>query len=475
MDNPTDQLIEEALTAIKRGELTPEMGPTRYRADWVKMEPHIQMALKLEKNGQTFKAQLPPLNLDRAWRKIELGIGKTTVTPSADSGANPGLSPTTPDRTVVLSPGPGPVSKPKPPAKLADWRRRPLSWAAALALFVTISFGSVAGIAQAADPGDSLYDFKLWLEDAGQVLDFSAEEKAQAALNFADHRLAEIEKLSKSGRFEYIGLVLNKYDGAITKVKASSPTLNSNELQVLVSQQSRLTQLKGTLTSLPAGPKVVQTLDHANKQIDSLNPTPVPTTTTIPTVSPAPTTEVPVTPSITTKTTTSATTIPTTPGVTTPATTAPVNPEKTTALTSALTPVPVPTTLANSPSNSNSDQNNNAGQNQNTDQGQNNSKPVLPVKPATPVSNPVTQNDIVKTQPPRVDPPKPPDTPQSQDIVNTPPKTELPKTNPTPKNDKGNGNKDKGGGNNGNSDNSNNGGSKGKGNDNGNKNKGGNK
>ena len=293
MDTPTSRIIEEAVAAIKRGEVSLATGADRYGKTWAEIEPQVRLELTLDKAAQTFKTSLPPLDLDRMWGKIEQGMGQNRATSAADSGSLPGVEANPFDLPKITVPATiksaTPARPAKLPIKLSNWRRKPLSWAAAFLIFLTVSFSSAAGIAQAAEPGDNLYDFKVWLDGAGQAFALSADNKAQAALSYADHRLNDIEHAARQGRLQYIPAVVDKYGDAIETARQSANNSWSQEQRlVLEQQQAKLTEIKNTLPANPEAVSVGQDLDQARMKL--VMPPPPQSSQAMPTATPTLTT-----------------------------------------------------------------------------------------------------------------------------------------------------------------------------------------
>ena len=266
MDKPNDQLVEEVVAAIKRGDVTLETAPARYSSEWSEIEPQVRFVFTLEAAAQSFKAGLPTFNSTQTWQKIEQGLGTASTNTSADSGSTPA------DEQAMVTPVvPVESIKPKAPLKLSRLKRTPLRWAAAFLLLAILGFGSAAGVAQAASPGDGLYDFKVWLDTSGSWFAFTPEAKAQANLTFADHRLGEIEQLTQQGRFQYIGQVINLYNGAIDAVETQGTNLTATQQQTLAAQHGRLLKIKETLVINPQASEAEKAVDQADQKIVTNN------------------------------------------------------------------------------------------------------------------------------------------------------------------------------------------------------------
>jgi hypothetical protein len=130
--------------------------------------------------------------------------------------------------------------------------QKALAWAAAFCLFSFISLVSLAGVANASEPGDPLYGTKLWLDRAGQVFAFSNQDKVTAILNYAGHRSEEIQWLIDHNQFDYIPSVVWDYQQALnTAIARGNNSLTTAQYDLLIAQQTRFQQLTGQLEQKP--------------------------------------------------------------------------------------------------------------------------------------------------------------------------------------------------------------------------------
>jgi hypothetical protein len=106
-------------------------------------------------------------------------------------------------------------------------RRKPIMQ---LIVIVTLLFSLVSGgsvlASENAIPGDFLYKVKLFVEEARLVLT-GEEKEVELYLQFAEKRLREVESLAERGRFEGIGVALDRFenhiDGATRSIPAERP------------------------------------------------------------------------------------------------------------------------------------------------------------------------------------------------------------------------------------------------------------
>ncbi len=398
MDETTDILIEQAVAAIKSGQATLETCAARYGENWAEIEPSVRLSLKLTEAGQAFKAQLAPPNLSKMWASFQAEIEPELSPAVADSSQNPGL---------LIMPTPIATAKSKLPVRLSDWRRKPLAWVAGLLIFSILSFGGVSGVAQAAQPGDGLYDFKLWLDGAGLLLAGSPQEKAAEELKFAERRLEEIEQQAQKGNLDRVEIAITKYNEALNKaIELNGGKLSQTQFNTLTKQRDRLVDTNHTLTG-----KAANTSKSAKPQrkLEEL----ITQISTVPSITPEPSTTAPVTTvSATTTPAFSPGTTPASPGYTAlPITTAlpTVTPEPT------ATPAPVSTSTPVPPSAT--------------------PEPVATLAPvSTPAPDPTNTSAPVRT----VAPVRPTATPVPPTATPVPAPTLAPAPTPTPDTDKGN-------------------------------------
>jgi hypothetical protein len=330
LEKPTSQLVEEAVLAVKQGEINLETGGSRFGAAWPEIKGEVALILDLEKAGQSFKTALPTFNLDKTWSRILPDLTLVEILPVMGSEANPD-QPAQPNILKVtrppsqVSPAPGPTTAVKEPISLAArkpaWKkwRKPLAWVAGIALIVALSLGSLVGVANAAEPGDFFYGTKLFLDNARQVVAFSPQDKRNFALSYCENRAKEMEWLVKNNKLQYFSDVVKDYQETLQKaITSDKPTLSGDQASQIKTQQTRLNQLSSQLSAVNAA-GASQASVEVNKLVQQLNTfeampqnNPVPTTTP---GTPA-TTTTPLTPSVSPVTASPGVTIPTTTGIT---------------------------------------------------------------------------------------------------------------------------------------------------------------
>lgn len=335
MEKPTSQLVEEAVLAIKQGEISLENGETRFGAAWPEIKGEVALILDLEAAGNSFKSSLPTPDLAKIWSQIVPALTLVDTLPVAPSEATPVRRPqpqaVNPMRLETKKPAkpfapPDSLAEtPKEPISLPDrnrswgrWRK-PLVWAAAIVLVAVLSFGSLVGVANAAEPGDFFYGTKLWLDNARAVVAFSPQDKQNFALSYCSHRQEELEWLVKNYRLQYFSDVASDYQATIQKAFTGSVVNVSNEqTNLLRTQQTRLSQLSGQLAAVNAAgasqasaqvDKLVQQLGaYQNPGQNNPVPTPTPGTTTPAALTPSvPASPVAVTPGVSATASVSAT------------------------------------------------------------------------------------------------------------------------------------------------------------------------
>lgn len=303
MEKPASQLVEEAVNAVKKGEISLETGASRFGAAWIEIKSEVVLILDLEEAGQNFKTQFPAPNLDKIWSGIlpDLTLiqilpltGKAATSIPAQQSGTLSLLETegTPAPKVVPLQNVASRSAPANVSFFKKWRK-PLSVAAAICLIALLSMGSLVGVASASAPGDFFYGAKLWLDGARQVVAFSQQDKVNATLPYCDHRSEEIEWLARNNRLEYIPLVAGDYQQNLRKIVTPDNTaLTSDQNDLIKAQQTRLAQLTSQLVQKPAAnpanvTQASQELDKLVQQLDMVrNQTQVKPTPTVIAVTP---------------------------------------------------------------------------------------------------------------------------------------------------------------------------------------------
>src|SRR5690349_3276907 len=88
LEKPTSQLVEEAVLAVKQGEISLETGAARFGATWPEIKGEVALILNLEEAGQSFKTSLPAINMDKVWSQILPELTLVEILPVAGNGAH---------------------------------------------------------------------------------------------------------------------------------------------------------------------------------------------------------------------------------------------------------------------------------------------------------------------------------------------------------------------------------------------------
>lgn len=187
-------------------------------------------------------------------------------------------------RPVVAVAPPAPVAQrsARPAPRPNQWYQRPLfAYLAIVALMLVAVFGGGAVTVMAAGsalPGDVLYPVKLNTEQAQLNLTSNPERQAELYLQFAQHRLEEMNALTALGQFDeieplamYFNYNLSLAEGKARRLAERDP-VRALQLQSQVSLS--LGQLKQTfeLAISKAPPAMQATLQNALEQALQLNP-----------------------------------------------------------------------------------------------------------------------------------------------------------------------------------------------------------
>ena len=467
-------VLQEALEKLAQGEETLESCAVRYAYCWDKIGPLVELATAVEQAGAEFAVEfeaVPLPDIAQGWQKLQAQI-LAPVSPTVGAADSGSPEPTTPNKIIQFK-------------RRTNWWQRPLAKVAVIALAFVLGFAAFTGGAYASEPGDSLYGAKLWLDRAGETLAFNDEMRNQARLEYAQHRLDEVEALQRAGRVQKAVPALEAYQQAIAATNAALNKLDwQAQTRFGVKLQQQQTQLGEWMKAdLPAEISKEVALSYSqlekssgkpgNSPTPGATPTDAPTATQEPataTVAPTTTTTEPTTAKTETATTGSspdATIAPTTSAANTPQIeekepySAPNQP-------TGDTQAPPPARTEAAPS-------------------QQNNPPTQPTKPANadgkstsaggPDGNPgkePTRGQVTPApattaaapDPKQPDKPQPTNTPNPPTATPVPAKTSAPPTaTPAPTNNgnngNGNGNNGNGNGNNGNGNGNGNGGGKG--------------
>ena len=175
--------------------------------------------------------------------------------------------------------------KPKSPISLAnksraglkvDWKRKSFALVASLLFVCMLLMAGLNGVAQASEPGDSLYGVKLWFDGAGEFFAISPQAKASASLTYADHRLKEIETLVQNGKADKIEIATREYHKAINNaLNVSGGNLSQDQRDNLNQQEVRLVAAKVMLDEKteqsPASQPAVKAKENLDVVIKAVN------------------------------------------------------------------------------------------------------------------------------------------------------------------------------------------------------------
>ncbi|HSL86070.1 MAG TPA: DUF5667 domain-containing protein [Bacteroidales bacterium] len=116
---------------------------------------------------------------------------------------------------------------------------------AVLVVLVIVMFGGTTATVLASQnsiPGDTLYPIKTRLEQTRLSLARSTEARVELQLEFAEHRLDEIEALIKEGRFQNIQPAVTAFEEHILKALAELNVLSEENPAQAASLMVRLTE-----------------------------------------------------------------------------------------------------------------------------------------------------------------------------------------------------------------------------------------
>ena len=206
MSNTTADLVEEALGLIEGGDLTLESGSVRYGAQWPSLRPVVETALHVQQAAQ------PPLVSARPFVALDKRAGWAALQSQLRTTA-PLAAPSSVKIVQVAPPRPVPAVPARAAwgvtlSRLSGPRVQRFGAMALLTLFL---FLGLAFAVNDAEPGDWFYRAKLGLDHVGELTSFSLNDRAQAALNYADRRLNELEKLAGAGRAEQVTEAQGQY------------------------------------------------------------------------------------------------------------------------------------------------------------------------------------------------------------------------------------------------------------------------
>lgn len=372
--------------------------------------------------------------------------GKEVITSTAVTvaGESANIIPINSKSRVSLKPkSPIPLAKKNLAGRKMDWKRKSLALVASLLFICMVLLAGLNGVAQASEPGDSLYGVKLWFDGAGEFFAITPQAKASASLAYADHRLKEIESLVQNGKADKIEIATNEYHKAISNVlTVSGGNLSQDQRFSLNQQEVRLVAAKVMLDEKteqsPAGQPAVKAKENLDVVIKAVNQveitasaanptrqpatattgtsaTPSPTNTPVPTATSTPVPTATSTPAPTNTPEPTSTLAPTSTSMPTfTAIPAVVNPARTLAAPTPVPPTPVPPTPTPVPPTPTP------------------VPPTLTPVPPTPTPVPPTPTPVPPTPTPTVGPTPTPTVEPTTTPPTTPDPTTTPPTTPDP-------------------------------------------
>lgn len=284
MATKTADLVAEALQLIEQGELSLEEGPRFYGASWVEINPAVELALLVG------RAVHPPLVSQRPFQPLDKAASWNSL-------------------KAQLVAIPAPVVPPKAAFNLRRWFANGVSSlgrglvgsgfgrVAMTAMVTALMWLGLSFVIQESQPGDALYRAKLGWDYLGEVSSLAPNERAQAALNYADRRLAELEKLSFVGRPSQIEEAQAQYLRGLDASMQYSNTKGFSQFVGVYSrlseQRQRVARLKQVEYILGPSAKVSTLLNRLDTSVNYLSSrlpgsqpppttTPTPQTTTTP-------------------------------------------------------------------------------------------------------------------------------------------------------------------------------------------------
>lgn len=289
----TTLLLAEALELLQSGELTFAECAVRYAPAWAEIGPLLEIEeVALKPIASEFEQAITIPDIEQNWLKFSAALRANA--PGAGAADSQGVSKPLPSTTLFEVKPAAPVEVPSitkeaaqilteigSTAKVIPFRvnRRRAGLltrvAAAVLLFMVFS-GSFATAVYASEPGDNLYETKLWLDNAPTVLAFNDQDKATARISYAQRRLQEIENLRQNGRTEKATRAAEAYKGAIKESLQFLRNLDEShraELQTkLEAQQAQVESL--IQDALPQETKTKLsdaslTIDQGNQQLNS--------------------------------------------------------------------------------------------------------------------------------------------------------------------------------------------------------------
>ncbi len=251
--------IEDAISLICEGRESLESCALRFGERWPSMRNRVEVALLLQEIGQQHK--------DRAIESFDKDSIRVNFR-----------------RQLALQNSPTPARN-----RLTSliWPHRWLGRVVVSLLVLGLFSSLFVAAVEASAPGDWLYGAKVNLVDqTGNWLAFSAEDKAAAQLSYADRRLTEIQQSVNQDRYDGLDQALASYDAAVNQAATVSNPVQAEPLTKKLQQdQQILTRLQNGSKLPPAARRKLSTVQariqerlQASKRLTG-SPTPPPTGT----------------------------------------------------------------------------------------------------------------------------------------------------------------------------------------------------
>ncbi len=195
MNRKLDWVIDECLTRVQAGDETVQSCVQAYPELKDVLEPLLALALRV---NETLAPEKPDAQFVRNAKTRILNRVKALTTSISSE-------------------------KPQPRrARRIYFHRRRWSTVIAGVVIAAMLFGSGIGLKQAsasALPGDTLYPVKRAGEEIQLALSFTANGDIALLYEFADYRLEEAQTLAEEGRFDDLGIALDGFEDAMSKLE----------------------------------------------------------------------------------------------------------------------------------------------------------------------------------------------------------------------------------------------------------------
>jgi hypothetical protein len=254
-------LVAQALDLIERGELTLEQGPVVYGEKWPTLYPALKLALQLNRTAH------PPLVSERPFQPLDLTAGWQALQSQLES---------TPQLPALA-----PASAPARPffewwaGLLRFFQSRPGQALSGSLLGLGLVFFLVLGVAESR-PGDLLYRARIGWEYLGEFVEVNPDQKAEVALQSADNRLSDLEKLAFVATPDQVMEVQGQYLRALEASTryATNKDFHSYLLvyERLNEQRDRVARLQQAAYSFGPGARLDYLVNRLDDSVYSLAP-----------------------------------------------------------------------------------------------------------------------------------------------------------------------------------------------------------